>query len=406
MANDKGSMLAVMRGQEVDVIPFAPRLDLWWLANKLNGTLPARFADLKPDDIAKAEGWACYHIVPDFTNMITSPADILHRAIGLYNFKQSVYRLKFPADVEIEVENAPDGLQAITYRTPAGTARTVGGHTEQMKRQGASLGWTREHAVKTPADAKVMAYLFAHLEVTANYDGAREYADQIGGSGVVAAGGASLGASPMHHIQKELIDPTEFFLWQKDNPAALAELAEAVAVYFDRALQVIAGSPAEVVLWGGNYDEMLNYPPYFKRDILPWLQKVSHRLHAAGKIMITHTDGENAGLMDLIAQCGADVAESITPFPMTKVTVREYYRQWSPHLTLMGLIPECVTLADETSDSSFEGFLDELFKSIAPGRRVILGVADSTPPRASFERLQRIGERVAREGRLPIAGDG
>jgi hypothetical protein len=46
--------------------------------------------------------------------------------------------------------------------------------------------------------------------------------------------------------------------------------------------------------------------------------------------------------------------------------------------------------------------MDELFKSIAPGRSVIIGVADSTPPHASFERLQRIGERVAREGRLPI----
>ena len=54
MTTHRETMLAVMRGNDVDVIPYAPRLDLWWLANKLNGTLPQRFADMKPDDIAKA----------------------------------------------------------------------------------------------------------------------------------------------------------------------------------------------------------------------------------------------------------------------------------------------------------------------------------------------------------------
>ena len=139
-----------------------------------------------------------------------------------------------------------------------------------------------------------------------------------------------------------------------------------------------------------------------KKEILPWLQKVSDRLHAKDKIVVTHTDGENEALMDLIAASRVDMAESITPFPMTKLKVKKYYEKWSPKMTLMGLIPECVMLPGETSDDEFEAFLDELFKSIAPGRRIILGIADSTPPNASFERLQRIGERVAKEGKLPI----
>ena len=44
-------------------------------------------------------------------------------------------------------------------------------------------------------------------------------------------------------------------------------------------------------------------------------------------------------------------------------------------MILMGLVPECVTLANETSDSDFEAVMDELFKPIAPGRRVLLRVA-------------------------------
>jgi 5-methyltetrahydrofolate--homocysteine methyltransferase len=122
--------------------------------------------------------------------------------------------------------------------------------------------------------------------------------------------------------------------------------------------------------------------------------------------MATHTDGENRGLMDLIADCGAHVAESITPHPMTKVTVEEYYRRWAPRMALMGCIPECIMLRETASDDEFEGFLDGLFRAVAPGDRIIFGIADSTPPGAVFERLQRIGERVEKQGRLPLEAGG
>ncbi len=355
---------------------------------------------IEPATFAKSIWY--YHMVPDFSNMMSGPESVLHRALGLYDFNMSVYRWNFSDDVEVKVQYREDGMQEIEYHTPVGTVSTVGGHTDLMKMQGASLGWTQKHLVERPEDCEAAGYLFEHIDVNPNYDGGLEYVKEVGECGVVAAGGPSLAASPMHHIQKEFIDPTDFFFWQTNHPEALAGLAEKVGLYFDKVLAIVEDSPAEVIMWGANYDSMLTYPPYFEKEILPWLQKVSSRLHAKGKIMVTHTDGENRGLMELIAASGADVCESITPHPMTKVSVKEYYDQWSPRMTLMGLVPECVTLPCETSEENFEAFLDELFKSITPGRRVIIGIADSTPPNASFERIQRIGERVAEEGRLPL----
>ena len=38
----KQTMLAVLRGQSVDRIPWVPRLDLWYRANRRAGTLPRR----------------------------------------------------------------------------------------------------------------------------------------------------------------------------------------------------------------------------------------------------------------------------------------------------------------------------------------------------------------------------
>jgi 5-methyltetrahydrofolate--homocysteine methyltransferase len=171
---------------------------------------------------------------------------------------------------------------------------------------------------------------------------------------------------------------------------------------FDKMLQILCTSPAEVVWWGANYDDMLTYPPFFEQEITPWIHKVSRDLGAVGKLVMCHTDGENEGLMDLIRDSGMHIAESICPAPMTKLTLAEYYRRWSGHLTLCGGIPSTIVLPD-TSEADFEAYMDQLFKAVAPGKRMLVGIADQVPPNAVFSRLQRIGERVEREGRLPLA---
>jgi 5-methyltetrahydrofolate--homocysteine methyltransferase len=124
-------------------------------------------------------------------------------------------------------------------------------------------------------------------------------------------------------------------------------------------------------------------------------------LGAAGKLVLVHPDGENTGLMDLIRDSGAHIAESITPAPLTRLPFSEYYRRWSPHLTLFGGIPSTILLPG-TSQADFEDHVDGFFRAVAPGRRLVVGVADEVPPEAVFSRLQRLAERVEREGRLPI----
>ncbi len=393
-------ILKTMRGEMADVIPFVPRLDLWWLGNASRGTLPQEFAGMGPDEISRAEGWPVYHMVPAFAD-VGSMDDVLHRAIGLFNFKQSVYGWRFSPDVEVRTHDE-NGQQIIEYHTPLGMVRTAGGLTEAMKRAGASLGWVQEHILKRVEDYRIVGHIFENIEVFPQYAGAAEYIAKVGDDGVAAAGGPTLGASPMHMIQKDLIDTTRFYYAYKDHYPHMRDLAERIEVYFAKVLDVISQSPAEVVLWGANYDDMITYPPYFEREILPWLRKASEVLGSRGKIVATHTDGENRGLMDLIRDSGVHVAESVTPYPMTRVTLEEYYRRWRGKLTIMGGIPESLLLRESTSDEDFEAFLDNLFAKLIPGDRLILGTADSTPPDAVFDRLRRIADRAAGEGKLPL----
>jgi len=210
----------------------------------------------------------------------------------------------------------------------------------------------------------------------------------------------------MRFIQKELIDPTDFYYHYHDFKKEMQEFVESLENCFNQVLSIIADSPAEAVLWGTNFDDMITYPSYFKKEILPWLQKAADVLHSKGKIMILHADGENLGLMDLIANSGADVAEAITPYPMTKGRIEEYYEKWcrTGKLTIWGGIPEVLLLEETTTEDDFEAYLDHLFKVIAPGNRMILGIGDTTPAHALFDRLVKIGKYVEEKGHLPIKG--
>jgi len=399
----KERIFAAARGELPDLLPYVPRIDLWYNSNSLFGTLPERHRGRTQDEISRAEGWAIHRLVPEFLQ-VRRPEDNLHRALGLYSLKEMVFDLRFSGDIEISVSRQGDSTR-VEYHTPLGSVSTSTSYTEEMKRAGASLTWIEEHVLKRPEDYRVVGYLFENLELTPAYDDFVKWRDGVGQDGI-AATMVGLASSPMHHIQKEFLDATEFYYHYHDFQKEMRALAESVEHFFEQALRIIADSPAEAVLWGANFDDMITYPSYFEQEILPWIRRASETLAARGKVVICHCDGENRGLLDLIRDSGMHVAEAICPHPMTKVTIEEYYRRWSDKLTIFGGIPSNLLLADSASDEEFESYLDHLFKVIAPGRRMIVGVADTTPPDAAFERLVRIGERVAKEGRLPLEGGG
>ena len=147
---------------------------------------------------------------------------------------------------------------------------------------------------------------------------------------------------------------------------------------------------------------MITYAPFFKKEISPWVQKACGVLHDKGKLVYSHCDGENLGLMKLIRDSGIDLAEAVCPHPMTKVPIEDYYREWSGHMAIMGGVPSNVMLPDSTSDAEFEAYVSHLLKAIAPGTGFVVGIADTTPPAAPIERIRRLDERIRTEGALPL----
>jgi corrinoid protein of di/trimethylamine methyltransferase len=391
----------------VDNIPWIPRIDLWHNAASLAGTLPEKYRQYSVEEIHRAEGWPLHKVIPEYLKP-DKPEDIVHRAIGLYRLKEFPYDFEFSSEIEIEVnyESSDDeSMTHVVYHTAAGTISVRHGVTAEMKKSGASISWVKEHAIKSKADYHALAHLFGNLKLKPAYERFRQWKASVGEDGIAVAQGLGLAcSSPMHFIQKTLLDATDFYLHYHDYPKEMAELVEALEPVYNQLIDILTGSGADALLWSANVDDMITYPAYFKKDIMPWCRKASQKLHAAGILAMVHPDGENRGLMDLVPRCGMDIADAVTPYPMTKIDVAEYYDRWcrSGKLTIQGGIPEMLLLEESTTRDDLKKYIDHLLKSIAPGTRFIASIGDTTPPNADFDRLLYIGERIEKEGRLPL----
>ena len=83
---------------------------------------------------------------------------------------------------------------------------------------------------------------------------------------------------------------------------------------------------------------------------------------------------------------------------MTSLSFQEVREAFGERITIMGGIPSVALVPASMNDLQFERFLEDFFAQIGSGRRLILGISDTTPPGADFKRLQRIARRIEEFG--------
>ncbi|MFT5090177.1 MAG: hypothetical protein ACI8PG_004554 [Planctomycetota bacterium] len=384
-------MLAAIRGEETNSIPWAPRLDLWYIARRARGDLPPELEGLDTPALADYFGVACHSVRADYTRA-RPREDLILRGFGLDNHPDYPFRTELrglPCTFEHDDENA-----RTTIETRSGPVHTHLHQTSAMSRDGISLPFFRHHALESIDRIEAVAEVFDHIEVVPMPESYRVFKTHVGERGIAVSSGP-IAASPMHLILHELAAMDQFFYHYADHLAKLEALCEHIEPYFEAVLDALVASEAEVVLWGGNYDQDLTWPPFFARYIRPWLQRAAERLHAAGKFLLTHTDGENKDLLSLYPDCHFDIAESVCPQPMTQCTLAEVRKGMGENVTVWGGIPSVALLTDAMDDAAFTAYIDEIFAEIGDRSRLILGVSDNVPPDADMERLRYIGERCA-----------
>jgi hypothetical protein len=201
----------------------------------------------------------------------------------------------------------------------------------------------------------------------------------------------------------DLLSMEDFFYLWADDRAAIDAFTRRLDPFYEAILAAVVQCDAEVIWWGANFDKNITWPAFFEAEIVPWIRRAGKRFHAAGRLLLSHTDGENLKLLPLYPTAGFDIAQSVCPYPMTSLTLREIREGLAPEQILWGGIPSVALLPGSMDDGAFEAFLDDLPAQAGSGHRLILSVSDMIPPDADLGRLRRIGERIEELG-APVAG--
>jgi uroporphyrinogen-III decarboxylase len=276
-----------------------------------------------------------------------------------------------------------------------GSVQTATTFTEEMLDGGTSMSWINAHAIRELRDFAVVGYIFSHLKVELQLEGYLARQQQIGDRGIVI-GYTSGAACPVQHIMKELMTLEQFFYAMHDYPTAVERLADDMQPFYESIQGCAAESPAEVVLLGGNYDASITFPRFFEKHILPALRDYAGVLHARGKYLMTHPDGENRGLLGLYVQAGFDVADSLCPYPMTRCRLEEIREVFADRITIWGGIPSILLNSASATEEEFRRFIDDLVDRYGRESHLILGVSDMVTAECEWDRLQYVIDRVAR----------
>ena len=299
---------------------------------------------------------------------------------------------------EVQREVRVDGdATHVTYHTPAGSVSCAFTYTQEMKDAGASISWITEHAFKSVDDVPALEHIFSHLAVVPDERAFQAWSAWLGDSCAPIAFG-SLAASPMHHVMRDLLPMTDFFLQMHDHPDAFAALAKSLEGHFDDVFAALVACDAPIIFMGANYDETITYPPFFDAHIAPWLARLADLAREGGKYLLTHTDGENEGLIASYRRCDFAIADSVCPAPMTKMTIEQFMTAL-PEMTVWGGVPSVALCPNSMSDTDFDRLIDKTVAFAAEQARLILGIADTTPANAAFGRILKVTERVNKAAR-------
>ena len=368
-------ILAILDGRSPDRIPWIPRLKLWHEAARRCGTLPPEY-----------HGRSFREVERDICG-------------GTAGREGRIYRTQIQG---VEVVNHQVGeMETLTeYVAPVGTVSTRMRGTEELRRQGIQDVQT-EFMLKRPEDYAVVEYIVANTLVTPAFDEYERYERELGDEGYPMV---NCGDCPFHYWMRSLAGYDQAFYHLCDYPAEVERLLAVLTDHRKTAIwPAMRDAPARLLLHGMHLSSQMTPPPLFKRYILPYYQELSAQMRSRGKVLALHADNDTRMIFSLIEQAGFGMVECFATSPLVDTTLAEARDAWGERMIIWGGIPS-VILEPPYTDERFEQYMDELFRTIAPGNAFILGIADNAMPGSDLNRIRRVGQMVAERGVYPIPG--
>lgn len=365
-------ILTVYRGETPDVVPFMLDLSHWFYHRNRS-----------PWDLSKA------YDTPE-----TELLDFHKRhGVGFYlpNLA-SFLDIDYPSDVHARVTKSADGREITwEYETPLGVIRRTRRWQEQ------TYSWAiPEWGIHTEQEMRVLAYALANRSYRPRWERYQAWQEYVGEAGVVYVVFAYSG---MGHLLNYWMGIEGTVHAITNWPDTVREVIEHINQNNLNGIDLLAQSPAQVLLTGDNFSSDIQPPHFFETWSRAYYEEVIRRLHAAGKHVAVHVDGRLRGLLRAFHEIDVDCIDAVTPAPMGDLDPEQCRAEAGPNLILSGGVPPNLWLEDVDVER-FKAAVKSWLKLRQHSPRLIANAGDQVPPGAPEDRILIMRDLVEEYGRF------
>jgi hypothetical protein len=155
----------------------------------------------------------------------------------------------------------------------------------------------------------------------------------------------------------------------------------------------------EFINFGDNIHASTLPPAWFEKFVLPGYIRRCDRLHAGGKFVHAHWDGDVRPLLRYAQQTRLDGIEAVTPWPQGDVSLEEIKEALGDTMFLIDGIP-AIYFDTTYNPDRLESFTHQIIRLFAPN--LVLGISDEMSSTGDIERVRLVG-RIVDEFNAAIA---
>lgn len=353
--------LAIFEGTAKSVL-WQPRLETWIMHHTEYGTMPERFRNMEPLEIYDALGCSVRYAAS--------------AGIERYEINDDLVR--------IEERHQHHIIRRV--RTPAGELSTV---YRVIWKEGRIVNERiEEFPVKTVRDLAVITDLVNRQQFRANPAAFERAARAVGHR---AEPTIFLSSSGFTELIKWISGLLGTYYLLKDHPAEVEAYLEACDRRDDRELDAALQIPCRIFNLGDHATNEFTPPPILKKYMIPRWQRISNRLHAAGRFVHSHWDGNSRHIIPFLQETHLDGVEALTPEPMGDITLEQIKKAVGDRMVVLDLLPAIDFLENYPTDKLLD-FARKAIDMFAP--RLILGVSDEISEVGQIEKIEAVSNLV------------
>lgn len=317
----------------------------------------------------------------------------LHKQVGAVAYVEmgGFYTL-YSSDPEVRQESSTlNGIFSTRITTPLGSLSE-----ERVFNPDSYAYGIRKYLLESTTDFPIVTYMMERLQCRPRWELFHEWKAALGD---LCYPYAQLPYSGSGYLMSRNMGVEKTVFAAHDEPCNVKRLVDSVNACNLRILDTILDGPFETLIISDNFDSNVQTKAFFDRYVRDYYTEVARRLHAKGKYLAIHVDGESRGVLGWLADCGVDCADALTPSPMFALTPSQMRAQAGQDLILSGGIPASI-FGPSATDAAFIDCVKRWLDTRLVSPRLILAAGDQVPIDAPFHRIVMLTELVERYGRF------